>query len=98
MRSLEKRAILANCKKGALTAVLLRSLLLAISGCGEKKEPNDQAKQEQKSAEPQSIMVGAGAGLKPVLDPVAKVFTEKTGIKVEHSYLCSAMVLTNFQL
>jgi len=98
MRSLEGRIVQANSKKGVLTACLLLSLLLAISGCGEKREPKDQAKQEEKSTEPQSIMVGAGAGLKPVLDPVAKVFTEKTGIKIEHSYLCSAMVLTNFQL
>jgi molybdate transport system substrate-binding protein len=43
-------------------------------------------------------MVGAGAGLKPALEPVAKAFTAKTGIKVEYSYLCSAMVLTNMQL
>jgi len=64
---------------------------LFIMGCtGESKK----AEQEQAK----SIMVGAGAGLKPALEPVAKVFTEKTGIKVEISYLCSAMVLTNMQL
>ena len=50
------------------------------------------------AAKEKSILVGAGAGLKPVLDPVGKVFTEKTGIKVDYSYLCSAMVLTNMQL
>jgi len=64
---------------------------LFIMGCtGESKK----AEQEQVK----SIMVGAGAGLKPALEPVAKLFTEKTGIKVENSYLCSAMVLTNMQL
>jgi molybdate transport system substrate-binding protein len=46
----------------------------------------------------ESIFIGAGAGLKTALDPVAKSFTEKTGIKVNCSYLCSAMVLTNLQL
>jgi molybdate transport system substrate-binding protein len=62
-----------------------------IMGCtGESKK----AEQEQTK----TIMVGAGAGLKPALDPIAKVFTEKTGIKVDYSYLCSAMVLTNMQL
>jgi molybdate transport system substrate-binding protein len=45
-----------------------------------------------------SIMVGAGAGLKPVLDPVGEAFTEKTGIRVDYSYLCAAMVLTNMRL
>ncbi|MBW1862443.1 MAG: molybdate ABC transporter substrate-binding protein [Deltaproteobacteria bacterium] len=49
-------------------------------------------------AEAKSIMVGAGAGLKPALDPIAEKFTAKTGIKVEYAYLCSAMVLTNMQL
>jgi len=64
---------------------------LLLMGCtGESKK----AEQEQAK----SIMVGAGAGLKPALEPVAKIFTEKTGIKVENSYLCSAMVLTNMQL
>ena len=56
---------------------------------------------ESMKAEPEqekSIMVGAGAGLKPALEPVAEVFTVKTGIKVDYSYLCSAMVLTNMQL
>ncbi|MBW2195129.1 MAG: molybdate ABC transporter substrate-binding protein, partial [Deltaproteobacteria bacterium] len=48
--------------------------------------------------EAKSIMVGAGAGLKPALDPIAEKFTAKTGIKVEYAYLCSAMVLTNMQL
>ena len=70
---------------------MIVALQLLNVGCtGEsKKAEQDQAK---------SIMVGAGAGLKPALDSIAKVFTEKTGIKVENSYLCSAMVLTNMQL
>jgi len=67
------------------------ALLLLNMGCSE----------EPKIVEPEpekSIMVGAGAGLKPALEPVAEVFKAKTGIKVEYSYLCSAMVLTNMQL
>ena len=44
------------------------------------------------------IMVGAGAGRKPVLDPVGEAFTAKTGIRVDYSYLCAAMVLTNMRL
>ncbi len=54
--------------------------------------------ESDKEGEAKSIMVGAGAGLKPALDPIAEQFTAKTGIKVEYSYLCSAMVLTNMQL
>jgi molybdate transport system substrate-binding protein len=68
------------------------ALILLSTGCSEKTE--QAAVQE----EAKSIMVGAGAGLKPALDPIGKKFTEKTGIKVEYSYLCSAMVLTNMQL
>ncbi len=72
---------------------ILVVLNLFITGCTSESE---QAEQSQKKQE--SIMVGAGAGLKPALDPVAEIFTAKTGIKVEYSYLCSAMVLTNMQL
>lgn len=68
------------------------ALILLSTGCSEK---SDQAAVQE---EAKSIMVGAGAGLKPALDPIGKKFTEKTGIKVEYSYLCSAMVLTNMQL
>ena len=70
---------------------IIFALQLSSMGCSN----------ESKKAEPEpkkSIMVGAGAGLKPALEPVAEAFTAKTGIKVEYSYLCSAMVLTNMQL
>ena len=78
-------------KIGMVAVGIIVALHLFIMGCtGESKK----AEQEQAK----TIMVGAGAGLKPALDPVAKLFTEKTGIKVDYSYLCSAMVLTNMQL
>ena len=78
-------------KIGVVAVGIIVALHLFIMGCtGESKK----AEQEQAK----TIMVGAGAGLKPALDPVAKLFTEKTGIKVDYSYLCSAMVLTNMQL
>jgi molybdate transport system substrate-binding protein len=78
-------------KIGMVVVGIIVALHLLIMGCtGESK------KTEQEQAK--TIMVGAGAGLKPALDPVAKLFTEKTGIKVDYSYLCSAMVLTNMQL
>lgn len=73
---------------------IIVAFLFVTYGCEKESEVQEQAK----SAEEKSIMVGAGAGLKPVLDPVAKLFQEKTGIKVDMSYLCSAMVLTNMQL
>jgi len=69
-----------------LTLVILISFLLVNTGDAKEKKKVE------------SIMVGAGAGLKPALDPVGKLFTAKTGIKVEYAYLCSAMVLTNMQL
>ncbi|MCP3876258.1 MAG: solute-binding protein, partial [Desulfobacteraceae bacterium] len=72
---------------------ILVVLNLFITGCTSESE---QAEQSQKKQE--SILVGAGAGLKPALEPIAKAFSAKTGIKVEYSYLCSAMVLTNMQL
>ena len=87
-----KKSKLMPCGKILVVAIgIIVALQLLNVGCtGESKK----AEQEQAK----SIMVGAGAGLKSALDPVAKVFTEKTGIKVEYSYLCSAMVLTNMQL
>jgi len=70
--------------------IIVALQLLNVGCTGESKK----AEQEQAK----SIMVGAGAGLKPALDPIGKLFTAKTGIKVEYAYLCSAMVLTNMQL
>jgi molybdate transport system substrate-binding protein len=68
------------------------ALILLGTGCSETPE------QAAAPEEAKTIMVGAGAGLKPALDPLGERFTEKTGIKVDYSYLCSAMVLTNMQL
>ncbi|MBT8374876.1 MAG: molybdate ABC transporter substrate-binding protein [Deltaproteobacteria bacterium] len=68
------------------------ALILLSTGCSNK--PEQTAVQE----EAKNIMVGAGAGLNPALDPIGENFTEQTGIKVDYSYLCSAMVLTNMQL
>ncbi|MBW1769013.1 MAG: molybdate ABC transporter substrate-binding protein [Deltaproteobacteria bacterium] len=71
-------------KKTVILASILFLSLAFISGAMAAKE--------------KTIMVGAGAGLRPALEPVGKAFTEKTGIKVHYSYLCSAMVLTNMRL
>ena len=76
----------------AAIGIILALQLLNVGCTSESKQAEQAQKQEE------SIMVGAGAGLKPALDPVAEEFTAKTGIKVEYSYLCSAMVLTNMQL
>jgi len=63
--------------------------LLLGSACSEKRHV-------EKTQKP--LFVLSGAGLKPVLDPMAQAFTRKTGIAVEYSYLCSAMLLTNLEL
>jgi molybdate transport system substrate-binding protein len=78
-------------KKVLLAIGIMVGLHLFITGC---TDGSNEAELEPT----QSLMVGAGAGLKPALELVAKKFEEKTGIKVENSYLCSAMVLTNMQL
>jgi len=70
---------------------IIAALQLLNLGCTSEPE-------EAEIEEAKSIMVGAGAGLKPALDSVGEAFTAKTGIKVEYAYLCSAMVLTNMQL
>jgi len=74
-----------------LMGIMIAFILLSM-GCSN--EPEQTAVKEEAS----SLMVGAGAGLKPALEDVKKEFTAKTGIKVDYSYLCSAMVLTNMQL
>jgi len=89
---MKKSKLISAGGKNLVAAIgIILALLILNLGC--TSEPK-QAEQKQE----QSIMVGAGAGLKPALDPVAEIFTAKTGIKVEYSYLCSAMVLTNMQL
>ena len=50
--------------------IMLLSILLILAagaGCGEKTE--------------KSIVLGAGGALKPVLEPLGKIFTEKTDRK-----------------
>jgi len=79
-------------KTGLCILGVIVTLQFFMMGCSGEKE------QAQQSKESETIMVGAGAGLKPALDPLGKKFTAKTGIKVDYSYLCSAMVLTNMQL
>ncbi len=76
-----------------LKASVVISVLFFLLNLGCSSQPEEGAKKEAAT-----IMVGAGAGLKPALDPLAEKFTAKTGIKVDYSYLCSAMVLTNMQL
>lgn len=80
-------------KAGVALLVGIVALQMLMMGCSSESDKAQSSDTKQKP-----IMVGAGAGLKPALDPLAELFTEKTGIKVEYSYLCSAMVLTNMQL
>jgi molybdate transport system substrate-binding protein len=70
----------------AFTVGAILAILALNLACGTEEE------------EEPGLMIGAGAGLSPVLDPVGEAFTEKTGIKVTYSYLCSAMVLANMRL
>lgn len=70
-----------------IAAIIVAAAQVLNVGCTSSPEEEEK-----------EIMVGAGAGLKPVLDPIGEIFTEKTGIKVNYSYLCSAMVLTNMRL
>ncbi len=77
-----------------LKGISLILVILFISACSDKKE--HQKASVAKEAE--SLFVLSGAGLKCVLDPLGEEFTRETGIKVEHSYLCSAMLLTNLEL
>jgi molybdate transport system substrate-binding protein len=70
---------------------LLIGLFLAAALLACSKE----TQVEKKNA---PLFVLSGAGLKCVLDPLAEAFTKETGVEVEYSYLCSAMLLTNLQL
>jgi molybdate transport system substrate-binding protein len=63
--------------------------LLGVAACTTKTDVD-------KKDEP--LFVLSGAGLKVVMDPLAEAFTRETGIQVEFSYLCSAMLLTNLEL
>ncbi len=77
--------------RGVVTSFLLIGLCLlaSLSGC---------TKDTQVETEKPPLFVLSGAGLKCVLDPLAEAFKQETGISVEYSYLCSAMLLTNLQL
>lgn len=72
--------------------LLFLSGLVLIAGFPACSEENQVEKERP------ALFVLSGAGLKCVLDPLAEAFTKATGISVEYSYLCSAMLLTNLQL
>ena len=90
---MKKAGFIRGSKSLELAVAILLAFHLLNVGCGSESKQAELPPQQQ-----ETIMVGAGAGLKPALDPVGQLFTAKTGIKVEYSYLCSAMVLTNMQL
>ena len=83
-----------NDKELWLKGISLILVILFISACSDKNEHGKASV----AKEAQSLFVLSGAGLKCVLDPLGEEFTRETGIKVEHSYLCSAMLLTNLEL
>ncbi|MCP4051352.1 MAG: solute-binding protein, partial [bacterium] len=64
-------------------------IIVANTGCGERTE--EKRVKNKAVTEEKNIMIGAGKGLEPVLEPLRKAFTEKTGIKIETLYLCAAM-------
>ena len=75
-----------------LKGISLILVILFISACSDNNEHRKASK------EAESLFVLSGAGLKCVLDPLAEKFTKETGIEVEYTYLCSAMLLTNLEL
>ena len=80
-----------KCVTAGRRGLILLSLCLILCTLSCNKE-----KRVEKEGDP--LFVLSGAGLKCVLDPIAEEFTKETGIKVEYSYLCSAMLLTNLEL
>ncbi len=77
-----------------LKGISLILVILFISACSDK----DEHRKASEAKEAESLFVLSGAGLKVVLDPLGEAFTRKTGIRVDYSYLCSAMLLTNLEL
>jgi molybdate transport system substrate-binding protein len=69
--------------------LLLAACIVLTAACSKEKAAEQG---------PRPLFVLSGAGLKCVLDPLAEAFTKETGIEVEYSYLCSAMLLTNLEL
>jgi molybdate transport system substrate-binding protein len=74
---------------GPWAALLCLVGLLGITACSTE---TDVEKNKD------TLFVLSGAGLKVVMDPIAEAFTLETGIRVDYSYLCSAMLLTNLEL
>ncbi len=83
-------AVLRPGQADMLYLFLIVLVFLFLSGCSGGSAPVEMEKPR--------LFILSGAGLKCVLDPVAQAFTQKTGIEVEYSYLCSAMLLTNLEL
>jgi len=69
-----------------LLLVALSGLLAAVStGCGHKPAPRPQPKV--------TLLVHAGAALRPALDELGVAFEKKTGLKVDFNYKGSACLL-----
>lgn len=80
--------------KNAKNIFFILFFVFLIAGCDKQNE----LKQNNAARGNDSLFILSGAGLKVALDPLGKAFTEETGIPVEYSYLCSAMLLTNLEL
>lgn len=83
-----------------LAMASLLSLALVLSGCSPKAQPETgQQAPVTKAVAPEpdrTLTVFAGAAPKPGLDPLAKRYEERTGVKVEITYGGSGAVLNQF--
>lgn len=79
-----------------LIAVFLL-VALSINGCSNsEKAEKEAANPPQQVAE--TLLVYSGAGLSAVMDDIAQVYKEKTGVSIEYSYGGSAQNLSQMEL
>ncbi len=81
-----------NIKSGIILVMLLASACICISGCTGTTPASEE------NAQPDSLLVYCGAGMREPMDDIAKAFEEKTGVAINYNFGGSNTLLSQMEL
>lgn len=82
----------------AVLLILLFSITISATGCAQKQQSASDSEKSAPTKTAQSLLVYAGSASKPPTEEAAKVFEQKTGIKIDLVFGGSGAVLSQMEL
>jgi molybdate transport system substrate-binding protein len=79
-------------KSGIILVMLLAIACICISGCTGTTPAGEE------NAQPDSLLVYCGAGMREPMDEIAMAFEERTGVKIHYNYGGSNTLLSQMEL